>query len=392
MVPDNVASLPSRDMKPAGGGEIRADALADYLGRVLGAPTTIVAVRPLTGTAAAVEADPKGFGYGEPFEVECRSGGGTRVFVVSRTRPADGFGHDYPADRAWQALYGHPAYNGFPRHVRSVDVGILRASGELDSVADAREFLQIVEKADGTLYWLDLDRLLHAPIRRLDVERAEALGTFLGDVHRTRADRPALYERRIRELVGHGECLMGILDSYPHPFALLPPEACEALEHDAVAWRWRLRGRHRRLAWTHGDFHPWNLLFRAGTDFSVLDRSRGEWGEPADDVAALAINYLFFGLRAGEGRADSAPAGGAGAHLRLFRAFLDAYLRASGDGELLEVLPPFLAFRALVVAHPRWYPNLSGVVRGALLDFAKRSLASRGFDPDSAADLLRVVR
>jgi hypothetical protein len=385
-MPDTVASSQARATSPAGGGEIRLDALAGYLGRVLGGPVSIVAIRSLGGTPGAAAADPKGFGYGEPFEVECRAGGSTRIFVVSRTRPADGFGHDYPADRAWQALYGHPAYNGFPRHVRSVDIGIVRASGELDSVADAQEFFQLVEKAEGTLYWLDLDRLLHAPIRGLDVERAEALGRFLGDVHRKRADHPALYERRIRELVGHGECLMGILDSYPHPFDLLTPDACETLEHDAVAWRWRLRGHHDRLAWTHGDFHPWNLLFRAGTDFSVLDRSRGEWGEPADDVAALAINYLFFGLRAAAAGAD------AGAHLRLFHAFLDAYLRASGDDELLAVLPPFLAFRALVVAHPRWYPDLSDAVRTALLGFAKRSLASRGFDPGSVADLLRVPR
>jgi len=51
-------------------------------------------------------------------------------------------------------------------------------------------------------------------------------------------------------------------------------------------------------------FHPWNLLFRTETDFSVLDRSRGEWGEPADDVAALAVNYLFFGLRRSTARGD----------------------------------------------------------------------------------------
>jgi len=40
-----------------------------------------------------------------------------RSLVVSRTRPAKGFGHDYPADRAWQARYGHAAYNSFPRQL-----------------------------------------------------------------------------------------------------------------------------------------------------------------------------------------------------------------------------------------------------------------------------------
>ncbi|MEK7372691.1 MAG: phosphotransferase, partial [candidate division NC10 bacterium] len=264
-------------------GTIGAEGLARYLSEVFGRLVEVLALRPLKAADADSE-DPKGFGYGVPFEVECMIDGASRLFVVARTRPVQGFGHDYPADRAWQAVYGHTAYNGFPRHVRSVDVGLVRASGELVSAGDAVEFFQLVEKADGAPYWLDLERLLEAPARPLDVERARELARFLADTHAAKRNEATLYERRIRELVGHGECLMGILDSYPHPFPLLPPEACEALERAAVSWRWRLRSRAHRLSWVHGDFHPWNLLFREGTDFSVLDRSRGEWGEPADDV------------------------------------------------------------------------------------------------------------
>ena len=169
--------------------EIKLDALAEYLARVLGAPVRVLFVRALGGDAAEA-ADPKGFGYGEPFQVECVSAGVTRSFVVSRTRPADGFGHDYPADRAWQALYGHAAYNGFPRHVRSVDVGVVRASGALDSVGDAVEFFQLVEKAEGSLYWLDLERMLTTPIRPLDRARAEALAGFLASAHRATRTAP----------------------------------------------------------------------------------------------------------------------------------------------------------------------------------------------------------
>ena len=116
-------------------------------------------------------------------------------------------------------------------------------------------------------------------------------------MHADKRAEPTLYHRRIRELIGHGECLMGILDSYPHPYPLLPAATARRSSGTMVSWRWRLRERHHRLSRVHGDFHPWNLLFGEGTEFSVLDRSRGEWGEPADDVAALAINYLFFGLR-----------------------------------------------------------------------------------------------
>jgi hypothetical protein len=367
-------------------GTIRQDALARYLAEVLGEPTDVLSTRRLGSDSPGI-ADPKGFGYGVPFEVDCAVGAARRALVVARTRPTQGFGHDYPADRAWQALFAHTAYNGFPRHVRSLDVGLVRPSGDLVSAGGAIEFFQLVEKAEGEPYWLDLDRMLTAPARPLDAERAEALATLLAGAHATKRDEPTLYHRRIRELVGHGECLMGIIDSYPHPYPLLPPEQCEALERRAVAWRWRLRDRVHRLSWVHGDFHPWNLLFRAGTDFSVLDRSRGEWGEPADDVAALAVNYLFFGLRRS---ALEGARGVAEPFVGLFRRFLDAYLSRAEDPELLEVIPPFFAFRALVIAHPRWYPTLSDATREALIGFARSLMEPGAFHPEMTDRLLGV--
>jgi len=360
------------------------DALVHYLTGVFQQPVDVRGVRRLGGSDGDT-ADPKSLGYGVPLEIECTVGGAPRRLVMARSRVAQGFGHDYPADRAWQALYGHAAYNSFPAHVRSLDVGFVRDSGGLVSAGDATEFFQLVEKAEGRLYWLDLERLLTEPVQDLDRERACELGRFLARAHALKRDEPTLYERRVRELVGHGECLMGILDSYPHPYPLLSPQACEALEHDAVAWRWRLRGRSHRLACVHGDFHPWNLLFREGTDFSALDRSRGEWGEPADDVTALGINYLFFGLRkaAIEGRQGVAePFAG------LFRGFLGEYLSASSDCELLQVMAPFLSFRALVIGHPRWYPALDQATRVALLTLARHLMGFGVLTVDAVLELL----
>src|SRR5262249_57899454 len=195
------------------------DRLADYLKSVLGSRVEVPALRPLGGDGEA--ADPKALGYGAPFEVECVVGGVPRSYVVSRTRPVSGYGHDYPADRAWQALYAHGAYNTFPRHVRSVDVGFVRASGELVPAGDATQFFQLVEKADGDLYWLDLERLRRpgARLTELDIERAEALARFLAEAHVEKRDDPPLYARRLRELVGHGGGGHGALRAYPHPHA-----------------------------------------------------------------------------------------------------------------------------------------------------------------------------
>ncbi|MCP9440472.1 MAG: hypothetical protein NHB36_11350, partial [Nitrospira sp.] len=129
-----------------------------------------------------------------------------------------------------------------------------------------------------------------------------------------------------------------------------------------------------RLSQVHGDFHPYNVLFRSGTDFSVLDRSRGEWGEPADDVTAMTINYLLSSLiRWGKLQ---------GPFEVLFRLFWDTYLDASGDKDVTETAAPFFAFRGLVVASPVWYPDLSMEVRRSLFRFIQQVLDSPRFEPD----------
>jgi signal transduction histidine kinase len=57
------------------------------------------------------------------------------------------------------------------------------------------------------------------------------------------------------------------------------------------------------------------------------------------------------------------------------------YLHATSDRELLDVAPPWLAWRALVIANPRWYPALTAVSRDRLLGWVERTLAAHHLDP-----------
>ena len=201
------------------------------------------------------------------------------------------------------------------------------------------------------------------------------------EIHQTRGKDAGLYVRRIRELVGHGECIMGLADSYP-PHPLIPSSLLEEIERRCVKWRWKLKPLTHRLRQVHGDFHPWNILFRSGADFRLLDRSRGEWGDPADDVACLTSNYLFFSLQRSE-RLE-------GGLQTLFLRFWERYLEASGDHEILRVVAPFFAFRGLVMASPVWYPTLADRVRQKLLTFVITVLEKETFDPREAGAYCEV--
>ncbi len=54
---------------------------------------------------------------------------------------------------------------------------------------------------------------------------------------------------------------------------------------------------------------------------------------------------------------------------------------------MLRVAAPFLAWRALVLASPAWYPKLSSDARTRLLAFAETALSAEAFAPESVEDV-----
>jgi aminoglycoside phosphotransferase (APT) family kinase protein len=104
----------------------------------------------------------------------------------------------------------------------------------------------------------------------LDIRRAQALATYLADLHAVRHDDPLVWRRRLRDLVGAGEGIMGLTDSYPADFPLATSQDLRAIEEAANVWRWRLKPLAHRLSQVHGDFHPFNILFSEGEVFYRL--------------------------------------------------------------------------------------------------------------------------
>jgi len=350
--------------------ELNLEMVQRYLETVLGKRVTVLGAADL---GKPVEDKPaKGFGYGTPMRVDYQEGESRRSLVLHTMSPGP-FGHEHMSDRAQELLWENRAFNCLPRHIRSLDAGGFQSDGSLISLGNVEEVCLLTEYAEGRGYNLDLERLRDTgALTDFDIPRADALCDYLVEIHRRPAGDPGLYVRRIRELVGSGECIMGLADSYP-PHPLIPSSLLEQIEHRCVSWRWRLKSLTHRSRQVHGDFHPWNILFRSGVDFTLLDRSRGEFGDPADDVSCLTSNFLFFSLQR-SGRLE-------GVFETLFVRFWERYLEASGDREILRVVAPFFAFRGLVMASPLWYPALSDTVRQKLLFFVMAVLEQDSFDP-----------
>lgn len=350
--------------------QLQSEELLRYLKALLGQQVTVLDISVL-GHPKAEEI--KGYGYGIPVRVDYQLADHQRRSAVLHTISPGPFGHQHMADRAQILLWESQAFNHLPRHVRSLDVGGFQSDGSIVSLGKVEELCLLTEYIEGQSYSLDLERIRDSGVLTdVDLARADALCDYLLAIHAEPANDPGLYTRRIRELLGHSECIMGLTDSYPqHP--LITPDLLQEIEHRCVRWRWRIKGLTHRLRQIHGDFHPWNILFRPGIDFQLLDRSRGEYGEPADDLTSLTLNYFFFSLQR-SGRLE-------GPLEKLFLRFWNRYLEKSGDREILSVAAPFFAFRGLVIASPLWYPTLSDTIRKRIISFVMAVLESDSFDP-----------
>jgi hypothetical protein len=318
----------------------------------------------------------KAAGYGIPIRIDIESDGRAQSLVLHGSS-ANQFGHDRRADRAAELLLAADTYAFIPQHVRALEVGAFRPDGSSVSLRDTREFYLLTEYADGRPYAEDLRRIARArSVTAQDSSRLVSLAEYLASLHAERVTDPQAYARCVRDLVGSGEGIFGIVDAYPSNASGTTAQELEQLEQLCLKFRWKLRQRTPRLARIHGDFHPFNILFDSGSQLRVLDTSRGSRGDPADDVSCLAVNFVFFAL--------DAPGSWQAAFSRLWFELWDRYLAATRDSELLEVVAPFLCWRILVLACPVWYPNLSSEARRRLLGFAEAALRAERFDPKLA--------
>ncbi len=316
-----------------------------------------------------------GVGYALDFKVN-----GRPERKVLKTLFKNHLGQDHFSDRAQSLILAHSNYGNIESHVSSFDVCGVKNNGAIVSIGQAKEFFILMDEAQGDDYFNDLNRISRSGrLAPRDKKRVESLANYLIKLHGLKHKSDSLYKRKIRDTIGSGQSIMGILDMYPKKLKWTNDKEIVQLVKKGIDFWAKDRFKKHRLCQIHGDFHPGNIWFKKDNSFTLLDRARGSFGEAADDISSLTINYIFFSL-IHFGEFD-------GPFKKLSDLFCQSYFKKTKDEEMREIIQPYFAFRTIVVCNPLFYSdsfyggsNKANQVRRRMFNFANNILDKKEFD------------
>lgn len=344
---------------------MKKEAIKAYLEKVYDVPITDVKIKKL-GQGVL------GTGFALDFKVN-----GKVERKVLKTMFTQHLGKDYPADRAQSLILAHSNYNSMKKHVKSKDVcGV--TDKEIIPLGKAKEFFILMDEAKGTPYFEDLEQYADKKeLSSTDKEKIMAMSNYLIQLHKKKHKNPILYKRKIRDTIGLGEGMMGVLDMYPEVSFATKDDFKKIVQKSVEHWA---SPKVNRLCEVHGDYHPGNVWWGA-KDFTLLDRARGKYGEAADDITAMTINHIFYSVK-NHGKFM-------GAYEQAFKLFMDNYFKKTKDKEMMKVIQPYFAFRAVVVANPMFYNDKfygsktkANAIRRKMIKFASNVLNDKEFNPN----------
>lgn len=309
------------------------------------------------------------------FQIDFKADKEIKKIVIRTLRPVN-FSNDYPADRMGSFWIQHHSAKLLPSHVKSLSIiGIEKKTKMIGAVDHYDEFIQLLEWAEGEEYFVDLERILKEnKAGENDYKKVILLSNYLVKIHQKKFKGPkdqasSLYKRHTRDYAG-SRFIMDVLDTYPSEIFFTSWHKLHQLVFEVYKFREKSKNNFERLSKIHGDFHPGNIKFQDKNKFIILDASRVIWGEPADDVSCLGINYLWYALKQ-TGKFK-------GVFRDLFNIFWNNYLQKSDDKEINNILPLFIAIRSVVLKHPLYF-SVDDKIRKKLHIFSYHSLKTGDF-------------
>lgn len=299
----------------------------------------------------------------------------TAEFVVRRLL-GKGMSRDYISDQVENFLLQHNIANSLPHTVKSRDVFIVRNKVEL-SISDPSYVYQVMDFAKGIEYTeyfslLNEQQFLNESHKQI----IKSITDVLTEIHSIKPDafshedKKSLYFRHSQDFIG-SQVFMDVIDCFPD-FDFFNKEKKSEMMKLLFCLREKNKHNFSRLSKIHADLHPGNLRISKRNKITLIDGARTLWGEPADDIASMAANYLKKHF---ESKSTNKSAS-----MEALELFINSYIDQTKDTQVFSLWQMFLAVRLTILANPLFFKDIDISLSKNLIDIAFKILKASRVD------------
>lgn len=302
---------------------------------------------------------------------------GTESKIVCRQLRGIGLSRDYLADNVGYLMLQHQISQLHPTHINSLDVVCYGEEVRTVSVDGIENVFQVMEFAEGKSYIdfiLEIAKEENLSKKQKDI--IENIAKYMSRIHEIKPLEISeeilkhYYWRHSQDYIG-SEVFMDIMDVWDNDKLLDAEEKTEIMSN-LFRIRESLRSEYKRCSMIHSDLHPDNIRIQEDLTIRPLDSARAMWGEPADDLASMLANFIYFSLKNHKKMS--------GAYLEAYNLLLNKYIDLTKDEAIHKHAQMYLPVRLLILSHPQFFDQDSQELKLQLINLTKDILNSKSFN------------
>lgn len=299
-----------------------------------------------------------------------------QTFFIKKVKSED-LGFEFTERKIMSLLVSHSMLKRHNIHPNSVGVAIHNQTIEfLPEISDKTEIYHIQEYGgEGESYLKMLaDKSSKKEIDSVDKKEIDKVIDFIVSIHKIKHPSKdknkltAVYNDCLRNVIGHPEYLLQLLQGMPEDSPMLKPGQQSEYMSLMLENMHYFKNKPERLVALHGDFWGANVFFRKDGSIFVIDYSRMPWGDAGFDIGFWTSVYLISYHR-----------GNSEYYKQLGEYFLNSYISKTNDKEVIKTMVYSLGLVAAMYASSKWVPGIDDKHRISFVNHVMKMLREKKF-------------
>jgi len=278
--------------------------------------------------------------------------GNIKPLVVRKTKNTNGgMSKDYNSDKVGYFLLQHTCASNHINHCKSYGISFKDFKGEIFNLDTIKDTYQVIDYVSGKEFFETITNLeekfdLVTPYLDKIIDYLVQLHSIKPDFNKQKTNN--LYNRHLKDVIG-SEVFLDVLDAWSENDDLVTLKIKEKVNSKLFILREQYKNNYKRCSRIHADLHFGNIFFNMKKELTVLDSARNPWGEPADDLICLLINFDYISIKKHKEITSY--------YENIKQYILKRYLEKTKDSDIKNYFDLFYILRLFILLNPNFFNN-----------------------------------